>query len=370
MKRIKILFKLIIFITISFSFSSCYIWHVIKWRSADMNDYKKFSSVKITKPNESFKFHEARQIEINKIRLPEELKSFKDLNDLISKTQTLSFLIIRNDSIVYEKYYYDTDENTVFPSFSVAKSFVSALIGIAIDEGYIKSVDQPITDFLPELKDKNFHRITIEHLLNMKTGLKFSENYSSPFSDVVKYYYGPNLKRYIKHLKIANEPGKTYDYVSVSSQLLSLIIERATHKNIVDYLQEKIWNPLGMEFDASWSVDSKRHKTVKAFCCINSHSRDFAKFGRLYLNKGNWNGKQVITKDWVTKSLAYSKDSIQNFYYHYQWRVGNKGDFFAKGAMGQFIYINSAKKTIIVRTGNEYGIEAWQEVFRKICDTF
>ena len=145
-------------------------------------------------------------------------------------------------------------------------------------------------------------------------------------------------------MKIAKEPGKYYDYVSVSSQLLCLIVERATHKNIDEFLQEKIWIPLGMEYDASWSVDSRRHQTVKAFCCLNAHSEDYAKFGRLYLEKGKWNGRQIISEYWINKSLSYAKDSTQNFYYQYQWRVGNKGDFFAKGAMGQFIYVNPNKK--------------------------
>ena len=362
---IKKVYSILLFLIIILSFSSCYLIHIARWGGADMNGYNKFQNKQIHTSNIPYKFYLGKSIESSDINIPTDLKKYKDFNDLLDKTKTLSFIIIRNDSILYERYF-DSDAATFYPSFSVSKSFVSALVGIAIDEGYIKSVHQPITDYLTDLNGEGFKKITIEDLLNMKTGIKFSENYSSPFAEVVKYYYGPDLKRYLKHLKIKEEPGKKYDYVSVSSLLLSMIIEKATGKKITDYLEEKIWKPLGMEFDASWSIDSKQHKTIKAFCCLNARARDFAKFGRLYLNNGKWNGNQIISENWIKNSLSYSKDSTANFYYNYQWRVGNEGDFFAKGALGQFIYVYPSKNIIIVRTANEYGIDNWQDIFRYI----
>jgi CubicO group peptidase (beta-lactamase class C family) len=361
----KNIFKLSFFFIIILSFSSCYLVNIVRWGGADMNGYRKFKNLEIHKSNTPFTFHEGKSSTSSFVRIPPDNKNFSSFDDLLNKTKTLSFLIIRNDSILFEKYF-NSDEITYYPSFSVSKSFVSALVGIAVDEGYIKNVRQPITDYLTELKGEGFKKITIENLLNMKTGIRFSENYSSPFADVVKYYYGPDLKRYLKHLKVKEEPGKKYDYVSVSSLLLSLIIEKATGKKISDYLEEKIWKPLGMEFKATWSIDSKRHQTVKAFCCLNASSRDFAKLGRLYLNKGKWENKQIISENWIDKSLNYSKDSTAEFYYNYQWRIGNEGDFFAKGALGQFIYVYPHKNIIIVRTANEYGIDNWEKVFRYI----
>ncbi len=347
---------------------SCYLLRIIKWQGTDMHDYKKFQYNKIENDRIVFRFNEGRHIKSSDIKLPQAFNKFRDFEELINKTKTLSFLIVKNDSVIFEKYYSGTNDSSVYPSFSVSKSFVSALIGIAIDEGYIKSVDQPITVYLSELKDKNFNKVTIEHLLNMKTGIAFSENYSNPFSDIAKYYYGTNLKGYIRNLRVKEEPGKKYDYVSVSTLLLTRIIEKATGRKISEYLQEKIWKPLGMEFDATWSIDSKKHEVVKAFCCLNARTRDYAKFGRLYLNDGIWNGKQIISKKWVNKSIIYSPDSASAFYYNYQWRVGNKGDYFAKGAKGQFIYVYPSKKIVIVRTGEDYGIDNWQEVFRNICE--
>jgi CubicO group peptidase (beta-lactamase class C family) len=359
--------KVFFFIIILFFLQSCYLIHTLRWQNADMQDYKKFPSKMILKPLQSFSFIAGKEINASSIKISPKVSGNNDFDDLLKKTNTLSFLIIRNDSLLYEKYFPAKDENILYPSFSVSKSFVSALVGIAIDEGYIKNENQPITDYLTDLKGEGFKKITIKHLLNMKTGLGFSENYSSPFADVVRYYYGPNLKRYLKHLKVKEEPGMKYDYVSVSSLLLSLIVEKATGTDIVVYLQNKIWNPLGMEFEANWSVDSKKHQVVKSFCCLNAQTIDFAKLGRLYLYKGNWNGKQIISKEWAEKSITYSKDSTCNFYYNYQWRVGNMGDFFAKGALGQFIYVNPDKNIIIVRNGNEYGINNWEDVFREIA---
>ena len=177
----------IIISIILFSLSSCYLIRTAWWQSADMQDYKKFTYKKIQKPQQSFSFIQGRYINTSTINISKEVSGFKNFDDLLIKTNTLSFLIIKNDSILLEKYFPFKDETILYPSFSVSKSFISALVGIAIDEGYIKNTDQPITDFLPELIDKRFQKITLEHLLNMKTGIKFNENYASPFSDVVKF---------------------------------------------------------------------------------------------------------------------------------------------------------------------------------------
>lgn len=356
---------------IVFNLTSCYLFRVAWYHASTMNDYKIFPYQVIRTSAPPFRFYE----NINNSAINTKLSSLNtkrltlnaDFVDFLTKTKTLSFIIIRNDTILYEKYFSGYDKSSVLTSFSVAKSFISALVGIAIDEGYIKSVKQPVTDFLTDLKDKNFRKVTIEDLLNMKTGIKFNENYSSPFSSVVKYYFGAHLKRYIRHLKVNQTPGVKYDYVSVSSLLLSQIVEKATGRKISDYLQDKIWIPLGMEYDATWSTDNNKDQTVKAFCGLNTHALDYAKFGRLYLDHGNWNGKQIISERWVDLSTSYSKDSTSSFYYWYQWRVG-KHDFFAKGAKGQFIYVNPSKNIIIVRNGTEYGIPNWQDVFRDISD--
>jgi len=334
-----------------------------------MRDYKKFPSQKIDKPLKPFLFKESfRKLDPN---IPKGFnkKNYRTLEQFLEKEKTLSFLIIRNDSVIYENYFYHHDSASILPSFSVAKSFVSALIGIAISESSIKSVHQPITDFIPELKNNpGFGKITLEHLLNMRSGIEFNEGYDNPFADMPKYYYGLNLKKYILKLKVKSAPDLQYEYLSVNSLLLGIAIERATGKTLSAYLEEKIWKPLGMEYQASWSVDSRKNQTVKAFCCINARTRDYARFGRLYLNNGNWNGTQIVPKNWVKQSLSIVNDSrdSQGYNYTYQWRITKNAEFFAKGLLGQYIFVNPRKKIIIVRTGNGNADTNWPYFFESL----
>jgi CubicO group peptidase (beta-lactamase class C family) len=222
----------------------------------------------------------------------------------------VAFLVIRNDSILYQWYRPGRDASMIVPSFSMAKSYVSALVGIAIGEGAIKNAGEPITNYLDYLDKNKFSKITIQHLLDMQSGLHSIENYYNPFGDVAKYYYGRKLKKYTRRLKIKEEPGKNFEYISLNTQLLGLIVEKATGKSLTEYLQEKIWSQIGTEFDAGWSIDSKKYHTEKAFCCINARARDFAKFGRLYLRKGNWNGRQIVPEAWVEASATFKSPKI------------------------------------------------------------
>ena len=346
--------------------SSCHVARFFYYNFADMHDYKKFPNQKIDKPSQTFYFKEAvKQIDPN---IPQEFntKNYRTIEQFLGKEKTLSFLIIRNDSILYQNYFHSYDSASILPSFSVAKSFVSALIGIAISESAIKSVHQPITDFIPELKNNpGFDKITLEHLLNMRSGIKFNEGYSSPFADMAKYYYGLNLKKYILKLKVKSPPDQHYEYLSVNTLLLGIALERATGKTLSQYLEEKIWKPIGMEFPASWSVDSRKNQTVKAFCCINARALDFARFGRLYLNNGNWNGIQIVPATWVKHSTSIVNDSrdSRDYPYTYHWRVTEKGCFFAYGILGQYIYVDPHKKIIIVRTGTGNADVVWPHFF-------
>jgi CubicO group peptidase (beta-lactamase class C family) len=286
--------------------------------------------------------------------------------------ETVAFLIIRNDTILYENYFDSYADSAIIPSFSLSKSFVSALVGIAVGEGFIKNTNQPITDFIPELKqnDPRFEKITLEDLLNMRSGIRFDEGYSNPFADMAKYYYGLNLKNYVSQLKIESPPNEKYNYISVNVLLLGMAVENATGKKLSQYLQEKIWQPLGMEFDASWSVDSKKDNQIKAFCCINARTTDFAKFGRLYRNYGRHNGKQIIPENWVRKTMTVINDSrdSQNYSYTYNWRVKDDGAIFAKGVLGQYIYVFPQKNIIIVRLGKKTDGINWPYFMEKICE--
>ena len=391
--------NLLALVLLSLTLSSCHVVRFFTMNFADIGDYKRFPKVDVHKGATRFHFYPAGGITA---KLPDRVPYKKDSYDFeqfLDKSGTVAFLVIRNDTLLYEKYTGKYDEASIVPSFSMAKSFVSALTGIAIGEGYIKSVRDPITDYLPELDRKQFAPVTIEHLLDMRSGIRFNEGYFNPFGDVAKYYYGTNIKKYIRKLKISGPPGQKFEYRSVNTQLLALILSRATGKPVSQYLEEKIWSRLDMEYDASWSIDSRKHKTEKAFCCINARARDFARLGRLYLNEGNWNGEQIIPKEWVRESVRSDKP-VNGFLYSYQWwhnreyhklsdsahisgpyqviLTGDKkeqhrvlvtpaNDFLARGILGQFVYVLPEKNIIIVRLGKTKKHVNWQGLMRHVA---
>lgn len=394
--KTKIIF---LFLFISLSLSSCYVGRFFVWNFADIKDNKKFQNAPVNNSGDPFYFFESQK-KNNPDSVSWNGTKYK-LDEFLNQKNSVAFLIIRNDSILYENYFDGYDASGIVPSFSASKSIVSMLVGIAVGEGAIKSVNQPITDYLPELKDEAFKKITIENLLNMRSGIKYTESYYNPFGNVAKGYYGRNLTKQMKKLTVKTEPDKEFDYISYNTQLLGFIVERATGKLLADYLQEKIWKPIGMEYEASWSIDSKKHKEVKAFCCLNARARDFAKLGRLYLKKGNWNGKQIVPEEWVKKSTTITKDSKDNFY-SYQWwhnvaykkiadsitsapdslsriieyksKNGEKqkylstpqNDFLANGFLGQFIYVYPEKNIIIVRLGDKSDVY-WPSLFLQMA---
>jgi len=371
---------LMAFIVSGILLQSCHVARYFFWNFADAGDYKKFHSVPVAKSEQPSYFTEASDFSTSKnnnIQLPAAYRKEAvgmSFSDFLADHQTLAFLVIKNDTILYEAYFSNYADSSVIPSFSVSKVFVSALTGIAIQEKFIKSANESITTYIPELlkNDSAFAKIAIEDLLNMRSGIKFTEGYANPFADMAKFYYGRNLQKYISNLQIENPPNEKYKYISVNTLLLATIIERSTGQPLNQYLSKKIWQPLGMEFDATWSVDSKKFNQIKAFCCINARAKDFAKLGRLYLNHGNWNGRQIIPEKWVEKSMTIVNDSkdSQGFAYTYNWRVKHDGAIFAKGVLGQYIYVEPSKNMIVVRLGRNATDLNWADFFENLCNDF
>lgn len=381
---------------------SCHVGRFFIYNFSDIRDYKKFPEKPLKKAETPFYFKEAAPGS-PALKLPKLNRRKKELTfeEALDRSGSVAFLVIRNDSILYQWYRSGRDASMIVPSFSMAKSYVSALVGIAIGEGLIKSADEPITNYLDYLDKEKFGKITVQHVLDMQSGLRSIENYYNPFGDVAKYYYGRRLKRYTRHLKIKEEPGRNFEYISLNTQLLGLIVEKATGKGLTEYLQEKIWSKIGTEFDAGWSIDSRKYHTEKAFCCINARARDFAKFGRLYLNKGNWEGRQLVPEAWVSASATFTAPK-NNYLYSNQWwhtrsfypaadsaRFGKpyalltfagkgkqpessyivkpKEGYYAEGHLGQFIYICPSKNMVLVRLGKKYGGIPWSELFEAIA---
>jgi len=346
--------------------TSCQLGRFVFYNFADIKDHKKFQSRPLTANASSFHFQTT-----NKGKFPKELNNIP-FDKYLEDNKTVAFLIIKNDTIQYEKYFKGYDKESIVPSFSMAKSVTSILIGCAIDEGLIRSVDEPITNYIPELKKNGFDKVTIKHLLQMTSGIKFNESYVNPFGDAASFYYGLNLRKEIGKMKLKTEPGKKFEYVSGNTQLLGLVLERSLkEKTITSYLQDKIWTPLEMEYDASWSIDRKKNGLEKTFCCLNARARDFAKIGRLYKNKGNWNGKQIVSQKWVEESTKLDTSEGSANFYQYQWWLPTPNeDFMAEGILGQFVYVNPSKDLIIVRLGKKEGKADWWTIFTSLAKAY
>lgn len=341
---------------------SCQVGRFAWYNFSNITDHKIFPSRPLVKSDAPFRFVEAPKKErIGKARV-------EKIDSMVAANNSVAFLIIRNDSILIERYYQQYEASSTVASFSMAKSYTSALIGAALSDGFIKSVEEPITNYLIELKGRaGFDQIKIRHLLQMTSGIKSSESYYNPLGQAAKLYYGRNLRGYLSRLKIDYAPGTKFAYRSVNTQLLGLIVERATRKSVTDYMNEKIWSHLGAEYEASWSIDKKNNGLEKTFCCINAKARDFAKFGRLFLNEGQWNGQQLLPKEWITESTTSTQKEGAVGYYGYQWWISQKG-FYADGLHGQFIYVNRAKNLIIVRLGKSEGKMPWPNFFDQLSE--
>ena len=282
----------------------------------------------------------------------------KPVNDSL---ETVAFMVIVNDSIQFEKYWHGYSADTMSNSYSMAKSFVGTLIGVAIKEGKIKSIDQKVCDFLPNFCEGRNTELTIKDLLTMSSGLNWSENYYNPIGQTAQAYYGSDVKGLMMGLKVVATPGKVFKYHSSCSQLLAFIVEEATDKTISEYASAKLWSPIGAKHPALWNID-KKDGDEKAFCCINSNARDFARLGKLYMHNGNWNGLQIIDSSYAKEATSIAdlldEKGNKNINYGYQFWMTNYKDmhiYYARGLLGQYVICIPEKNMIVVRLGRKFG---------------
>jgi len=275
------------------------------------------------------------------------------------ESETVALLVLKNDSVCYEEYWDGYGRESLSNSFSVAKSIVSILIGIAIDEGKIKGVDQKVSDFIPEYAHGLNAQLTIKHLLTMTASFNWDESYNSLFSKTTKEYYGKNLKKMLLNLNVIETPGKLFNYQSSNQLVLAYIIEKATGRTLSEYASEKLWKPLGAKSNALWSVD-KKNGLEKAYCCFNSNARDFSRIGLLYLHNGEFNDRRIVSENYVKKSiepiLLKDEDGFTVDYYGYSWwlaTIDGMKIFYARGILGQFIIVLPDKNIVIVRLGKK-----------------
>ncbi len=368
----------ILAIVLSVKYSPRYVYRLIRYNVADVYDYKYFVNRQIKPADSVFSFARNPDEKYVESLFHDKVIAggFGTLDEWADASMTTALIFIRHDTILYEKYFNGFNRDSYFHSQSMAKSFISFLIGCAIDDGYISGVNDPMTKYIPELekRDSCFGKITIRNLLMMLSGIKYNTdflpvvNIHAPWHDEAVGYYHGNVRRLLlKRVKISREPGKYFQYCNYNTSYLGLIIERATGMTVSKYLEKKLWSQI-MEYEALFSVDSKRSGFEYMPSRLIARALDYARFGRLFLKDGNWNGKQIISSGWAMESThedmsvpreyypGFMETGSDRVYYKYQWwghvNEDSTYQYFANGNLGQMIYVIPSKDIIIIHNGN------------------
>lgn len=370
----------LITLCIAIMLSSCTVYNSLRYGALpNQNDYTHFPQRKVMNGGKPFYFNKSAKDYGLGTDIGLTNRDFNSTNvsldSLVQLHNTFSFLIIRNDTILYEYYKEPYSDSSLVSSFSMVKPMISTMIGIAIKEGKIGSIEDAIVNYLPEYKDREgWEKIKIKHLLHHTSGIKFTDGKFSLTSDNAKFYWGNNLRKEVSKAELEFPPDTQFKYSSTNTQLLGMIIARATSTTLSNYFEEKLWKPLGMEAPASWSLDRNDDMAIeKAFCCLQARTIDFAKFGRLYLKEGKWNGEQIVPKQWVNYSTRPDPRGNNKHYYNNNWGLGplKYGSYFAIGLYGQILYLYPEKNVIIIRFGNtdtSYHPNYWKEIFLQLID--
>ena len=270
------------------------------------------------------------------------------LEDFIQTFKIAGLIVIRNGVILYESYDFGNDETTKWVSFSVTKSVTSMLLGAAIKDGHIKSVEDKVTIYLPQLLNSNYQDVSIKQVLQMSSGIDWNEDYEDPLSDVniAGALNSLNLYEYLNNLNKKSSAGNKFNYNTGETNLIGGIVRAAIGDNLSNYLEKKIWKPFGMEFNAYWVIDTDYEQELGG-CCLSATLRDYARLGMFAMNNGKLNnGVEILPKNWMKDSTTPSRN---NSYYGYQWWLDGPAyqSFYADGIFGQFIWIDPVSKTVV-----------------------
>ena len=341
------------------------------WRESDVGDQHRFPARRIPAGAQARPLPRGEEVQLVLSGDGETLDEF------LRETDTLAFVVVHRDRVVYERYFDGATRGSLQTSFSAAKSFVSTLVGIAIDAGLLGSVDDPVTKYLPELaaRDPRFRQITLRHLLTMSSGIRYREGGFLSLGDDTYTYYGVDLRDVaLNRTRIEAPPGTGWQYNNYHPLLLGLVLERSTGMSVSDFMARRLWQPLGAEADATWNLDSKQSGFEKLESGLNATARDYARFGLLFLHKGQWNGRRIVSEQWVRAATraGTATDPAYSYGYRYFWwlDVERPGRFYAMGKYGQYIYVAPDADAVVVRLGRDWGVTnvEWLATFREISD--
>ena len=392
MKKALIILSLIIFPTLVYAnyASLARVYYAITLFDEDVivenfsNMEELFETIEVKKPETEYTFGRSEQ----------SLPLFytyngeqKNVQEFLERTRTTALLVLKDNDIKFEQYYLGTHAEDRRISWSVSKSFLSAIFGVAVDEGSITSLHDPVTDYAPELIGSGYDGVSIKNVLQMSSGIKFDENYKKFSSDINRFgrmiAFGGSFDEFATSLVNEREPGTFLNYVSLDTHVLGMVLRNATGRTFVEYFDEKLWSKIGAEDSAVFIAD--KHQEPMVLGGMNIRTRDFARFGKLYRDGGRWNGKQIVPAQWVTDSTTPDaphlkpgkrETSKQNLGYGYQWWIPENAnrEFMAIGIYDQFVYINQEAGLVIVKNSantdfmdNEFeSTTETVEVFRSI----
>jgi CubicO group peptidase (beta-lactamase class C family) len=341
-----------------------YLLSVLKNRTPGAETYKIFPQEISHKSDSAFHFiRSARQRnDLDTLHVLDGNNQSIPLKEYLKNGAVNAFIVIRHDSILYEKYDKGYRDSTLTTIFSGAKSMISIMIGQALNDHSIKSLNEKVTEYIPELKSNPaFEEITLKNLLDMKSGLEFQDAVGGIvkafFSDEAKYYYTDDMEAQLLKVKLVNKPGTVWKYKSIDPIVLGWVLQKATGKSVAQYFEANVWKEIGTQYNVTWGLDQVNGLTNTA-SRFQVTAIDFAKIGRLYLNKGKYNGKQIVPESWVNQSINIgaekpaSAKGWQKSAHHYLWWIpqeGDNGDYAAEGMLGQRLYIDPKTNTIIVQ---------------------
>jgi CubicO group peptidase (beta-lactamase class C family) len=332
-----------------FLVGGCTAMRTVVHNFADLDDHHIFTNRTIEGSGRASTLRSLARVPrfVAEMKVPDEKGEFLPLDKYLDDTSTAAFVVIHGDRVVYERYSRGFDERSLLNSFSIAKSIMATLVGIAVEEGRIASLDATVADYRPELAATPYGAVTLKNLLMMTSGMG---DRFSVLPGRAQYYYGDDLHEVIEGAHPEQRGANGWRYSEADVQVLGFVLEAAVGKSVSAYLSEKLWKPLGMESEALWAMD-RQSGIEKTFCCISARARDFARFGRLYLANGEWNGERIVSAAWTARSVLPGVRTLDGYTHRHLWWMpeGDEGDFYAYGHNGQYVYVNPKAGTVIVK---------------------